>query len=94
MVNKTASRGGSISWWVSSRAGYKLFFRHVDRPMRFMADLLRRGRYADEIMGWYAQEDRRLAEACAGMGRWASTLSAQRLRNLRDGAEGNHENYP
>jgi len=31
-------------------AGYKLFFNHIDRPMRIMADLLRRGRYADEIM--------------------------------------------
>ena len=39
-------------------AGYKLFFQHVDRPMRMMADLLRRGRYADEIMAWYAQEER------------------------------------
>jgi len=29
--------------------------------MRMMADLLRRGRYADAIMSWYAQEDRRLA---------------------------------
>lgn len=37
--------------------------------MRMMADLLRRGRYADEIMGRYAQEDRRQAEACACMGR-------------------------
>ena len=69
MVNKTASRGGSISWWVSSRAGYKLFFRHVDRLMRMMADLLRRSRFADEIMAWYAQEDRRLAEACTRLGR-------------------------
>jgi uncharacterized protein len=50
-------------------AGYKLFFRHVDRPMRMMADLLRRGRYADEVMGWYAQEERRLAEACTRLGR-------------------------
>jgi len=31
-------------------AGYKLFFAHVDRPMRTMADLIRQGRYADEIM--------------------------------------------
>jgi uncharacterized protein len=31
-------------------AGYKLFFAHVDRPMRIMADLIRQGRYADEIM--------------------------------------------
>ena len=32
-------------------AGYKAFFTHVDGPMRLMADLLRRGRYADEVMG-------------------------------------------
>lgn len=31
-------------------AGYKAFFKHIDRPMRIMADLLRRGHYADEIM--------------------------------------------
>jgi uncharacterized protein len=31
-------------------AGYKAFFMHIDRPMRMMADLLRRGRYADEVM--------------------------------------------
>ncbi len=31
-------------------AGYKSFFTHVDRPMRIMADLLRQGRFADEIM--------------------------------------------
>lgn len=31
-------------------AGYKLFFKHIDRPMRLMADLLSRGRYADEVM--------------------------------------------
>jgi uncharacterized protein len=31
-------------------AGYKHFFRHVDLPMKAMSDLLRRGRFADEIM--------------------------------------------
>jgi len=31
-------------------AGYKLFFAHIDRPMKRMVDLLRRGRFADEIM--------------------------------------------
>ena len=30
-------------------AGYKSFFTHVDGPMRLMAQLLRAGRYADEI---------------------------------------------
>lgn len=31
-------------------AGLKAFFAHVDRPMRIMADLLRRGLHADGIM--------------------------------------------
>ena len=31
-------------------AGYKAFFTHIDRPMRMMAELLRQGRYADEVM--------------------------------------------
>jgi serine-type anaerobic sulfatase-maturating enzyme len=30
--------------------GYRSFFTHIDKTMRTMADLLRRGRYADEIM--------------------------------------------
>jgi uncharacterized protein len=31
-------------------AGYMAFFKHVDGPMKMMADLLRKGRYADEVM--------------------------------------------
>ncbi|MGA2503217.1 MAG: anaerobic sulfatase maturase [Anaerolineales bacterium] len=31
--------------------GYRLFFRHVDRPMQKMAELLRNGKSATEIMG-------------------------------------------
>jgi uncharacterized protein len=38
-------------------AGYKLFFKHIDRPMRLMAQLLRQGRYADEVMSILAQEE-------------------------------------
>lgn len=38
-------------------AGYKLFFKHIGRPMSIMAQLLRSGRYADEIMGMLAQEE-------------------------------------
>jgi uncharacterized protein len=37
-------------------AGYKQFFNHVNRPMMMMADLLRQGRYADEIMALYIEE--------------------------------------
>jgi uncharacterized protein len=39
--------------------GYKIFFHHVDRPMRFMTEQLRRGRAPAEIMGVYAAEDAR-----------------------------------
>ena len=35
-------------------AGYKAFFTHIEMPMRQMADLLRQGRYADEIMQRWA----------------------------------------
>jgi len=38
-------------------AGYKQFFNHVRRPMTMMADLLRQGRYADEVMALYAAEE-------------------------------------
>jgi uncharacterized protein len=49
-------------------AGYKLFFHHVDRPMRIMADLLRRDRAPSEIVGWYAAADARLAQTLAEAG--------------------------
>ena len=38
-------------------AGYKAFFHHVDRPMRFMSERLRSGRAPAEIMGLYAARD-------------------------------------
>jgi uncharacterized protein len=37
--------------------GFKLFFGHVDRPMRLMGELLRRGRAPAELMALYASED-------------------------------------
>jgi uncharacterized protein len=37
--------------------GYMAFFRHVDRPMRIMADLVRKGRYADEVMQILGSEE-------------------------------------
>lgn len=40
-------------------AGYKMFFKHIDHPMRLMAELLRRGRYADEVMDILAGEQMR-----------------------------------
>ena len=38
-------------------AGYKLFFNHIDRPMKIMANLLRQQQAPAEIMKLYAQED-------------------------------------
>ena len=40
-------------------AGLKAFFAHVDRPMRLMTELLRRGQYADGIIKILAQEEGR-----------------------------------
>jgi uncharacterized protein len=40
-------------------AGYKAFFTHIDRPMRMMSDLLKQGRYADEVMSELAAERQR-----------------------------------
>ncbi|WP_342676371.1 anaerobic sulfatase maturase [Methanofollis sp. UBA420] len=38
--------------------GYRAFFSHADRPMRMMADLLRQGRPADEVMPILAAEEK------------------------------------
>lgn len=50
-------------------AGYMAFFKHIDHPMKIMAELLRRGRYADEVMGILAAEEAKLAQAVARAGR-------------------------
>ncbi len=50
-------------------AGYKLFFHHVDPPMRFMADALRRDRAPAEIMQIYAARDAAFHQALAAAGR-------------------------
>jgi len=41
-------------------AGYKAFFNHIDRPMRIMADLLRRNRAPAEIVQILAAEEAHL----------------------------------
>jgi uncharacterized protein len=38
-------------------AGYRAFFHHVDRPLRILAALLRRGRDPAEVMAILARED-------------------------------------
>ena len=50
-------------------AGYMAFFKHVDRPMRTMAELLRRDRAPAEIMQIYAVGDAKLRAAFAKTGR-------------------------
>lgn len=50
-------------------AGYKAFFTHIDRPMRIMAELLRRDRAPSDIMRLLAAEESRLRQACAKAGR-------------------------
>jgi uncharacterized protein len=47
-------------------AGYKQFFHHVDHPMRLMADLLRGGREAPDVMEILEREER---ERYADVGR-------------------------
>ena len=39
-------------------AGYKMFFKHIDHPMRIMVDLLRKGQYADGVMRILAIEEK------------------------------------
>ena len=50
-------------------SGYRAFFHHIDRPMRIMADLLRRDRAPAEIMQILATQEKRLEEAYANAGR-------------------------
>jgi uncharacterized protein len=50
-------------------AGYKAFFKHADRPMRIMADLLRRNRPASDVMAILAREEMDLKTKLARLGR-------------------------
>jgi uncharacterized protein len=45
-------------------AGYKEFFNHIDGPMKIMAELLRKGRYADEVIQIFARANRNDACPC------------------------------
>jgi len=47
-------------------AAYKKFFNHINEPMRIMTELLRRRRFADEIMQMSAVERRDLLAGAAG----------------------------
>ena len=50
-------------------AGYKMFFEHVDRPMRLMKRLLEAQRPPAEIMQWYAVQDEGWRAQAARVGR-------------------------
>jgi uncharacterized protein len=61
-------------------AGYQMFFRHVDDPMKVMAGLLRRGRDATGLRDWYASADARRTpdEPCTcGRGRTWTTCHGE-----------------
>ncbi len=62
-------------------AGYKSFFTHIDGLMQIMADLLRRGRYADEVMAILTDVGRNEPCPC-GSGRKSKHC------HLRSGATG------
>ena len=50
-------------------AGYRAFFKHADKPMRIMADLLRRNRPASEVVAVLAREEMDLKAKLAKSGR-------------------------
>ncbi len=49
--------------------GYKAFFKHADKPMRIMADLLRRGQNADEVMKVMRMQEKGGERAATKLGR-------------------------
>ncbi len=78
-------------------AGYKHFFRHIDRPLKILAELLRRGLPAEQVMPVLAQENTAPATIRSKVGRNApcpcgSGLKFKkchgRLGNNRDGKAG------
>jgi uncharacterized protein len=50
-------------------AGYKAFFKHADKPMRIMADLLRRNQPASNVMAILEREETDLKTRLAKLGR-------------------------
>ncbi len=57
-------------------AGYKAFFTHIDGPMRLMADRLRQGGFADEVMAVLTKAPRNEPCPC-GSGRKAKVCHAR-----------------
>jgi len=43
-------------------AGYKKFFQHVNQPLQVLANLMRQGRAASDIMTWYAMQEKKVRQ--------------------------------
>ncbi len=65
-------------------AGYKAFFKHADKAMRIMADLLRQNRPASDVMAILAGEGTRLKSKPAGPGETipAPAAAEKSLKNV------------
>lgn len=84
-------------------AGYKHFFRHIDRPLKILAHLLRRGLPAEQVMQVMAQQETAPATVHSKVGRNApcpcgSGLKFKkchgRLGNMGDGKPGPASVHP
>ena len=49
--------------------GFKQFFHHIDEPMKIIADLLRKGRPADDVMGILSEKDKEWDRVLSSIGR-------------------------
>jgi uncharacterized protein len=49
--------------------GFKQFFHHIDEPMKIIADLLRKGRPAADVMGIIKERDKELDRVLSSTGR-------------------------
>jgi uncharacterized protein len=61
-VLTTAEGEPGLNWLCP---GLEAFFEHSEHPMQIMADLLKRGRPAAEVMTVLAEEERRAAQDLA-----------------------------
>jgi uncharacterized protein len=50
-------------------AGFKHFFHHINEPMKIIADLIRRGKPASDVMGIIKEKDKEWAQILSSTGR-------------------------
>ena len=72
-------------------AGYKAFFHHVDRPLRLIADLYRRGLPFDTVMPMLAQMEAKAAAARVGRNDPCPCGSAKKFKKCHGAATGSAE---